>query len=139
MDMCGYYNSSMDHCVFNTKRGVIKDMYHYPLLPTIDRGDGILGILRETLLKYTRPIKINVVFGFILRERLTDELRFFHPSANIMLFELPKLIQNADDRKNLEEDVERLDVLEYAIHQRPSAKWIVDRITCVRFDIYKLR
>ena len=120
----------------SVKSGRLKDVYHYPLVST--NNSEIVAKLREILANYTRNIKINVAFGFILRERLTDELKFFHPSNNTMLFETPKLIQNADDRKKLEDDVEQQDAFEYARLQKPSTKWTVDRIICIRFDIYRL-
>ena len=123
----------------SVKRGRIRDVYHYPLVSTDDSE--IVTKLRETLANYTRKIKINVAFGFILQKRDTSdtsELKFFHPSNNTMLFETPKLIQNDDDRRKLEDDVEQQDAFEYARHQRPSTKWTVDRIICIRFDIYNL-
>ena len=120
----------------SVKRGRIRDVYHYPLFNTGDSE--IVTKLRETLANYTRKIKINVAFGFILQKRDTGELKFFHPSNNTMLFETPKLIQNTNDRRKLEDDAEQQDAFEYARLQRPSTKWIVDRIICIRFDIYNL-
>ena len=118
------------------KKGRIRDVYHYPLFSTNESG--IVSKLRETLAKYPRNIKINVAFGFILQKRDTGELKFFHPSNNTMLFDTPKLVQNVDDRRKLEDDVEQQDAFEYARLQRPSTNWIVDRIICIRFDIYNL-
>ena len=118
------------------RQGVIKDLYHYPLFS--DNNDEIKSRLRETVVKYTRKIKINVAFGFILRNRRTDELRFFHPSNNTMVFDTPKLLVNINDRKKLEGDIDREDLFEYARLQRPSTSWIVEKLICIRFDIFRL-
>jgi hypothetical protein len=45
-----------------------------------------------------RRFKINVSFGFILKHRATEELRFFHPSNNTLLFETPMLVANETDQ-----------------------------------------
>ena len=117
------------------RQGVIKDVYHYPLFS--NSNDEIKSRLQDTVLKYTSKIKINTAFGFILRNRRTDELRFFHPSNNTMLFETPKLLVNTNDRLKLEDDIERQDAFEYARLQRPSTSWIVEKIICIRFDIFR--
>ncbi len=116
--------------------GIIKDVHHYPLV-TANNAE-IKAKLTETLAHYTRKIKINMAFGFILRKRGTDQLRFFHPSNNTTLFELPKLIVNADDMKRLEKDIEREDGMEYARLQKPSTEWTVEALICVRFDVFKM-
>ena len=120
----------------SVKRGIVKDVYHYPLLTT--NNSEIRSYLQTTLSDYNDKIKINVCFGFILRERLTNELKFFHPSNNTMLFDTPRLIQTPSDYNKLVEDIEKEDAFEYARNNRPSTKWIVERIICIRFDIYRL-
>ena len=120
----------------SVKRGLIKEMYHYPLI--IENSHLEIMKLLQDILKTHNRIKINVAFGFILRQRTTEELKFFHPSNNTMLFVRPRLIENARDKRKLLEDVESEDVFEYARLQRPSTNWVVARIICVRFDVYKL-
>ena len=121
----------------SVKHGRLKDVAHYPLLST-DTDSEIKSRLQETISKYTSKIKINVAFGFVLRNRSTDELRFFHPSNNTMLFDTPRLLANAVDYRKLEGDIEQQDAFEYARLQRPSTIWLVEKIICIRFDIFKL-
>ena len=85
------------------------------------------------------PEEINVAFGFILKDRTTDELKFFHPSNNTMLFTLPRLLETPSDYRQFVEDIEQQDAFEYARLHRPSTKWTVERIVCVRFDIYRFK
>ena len=120
----------------SVKRGVLKDLYHFPLF-TMNNNE-IVSRLQETIGNYNGRIKINVAFGFILQNRDTDKLKFFHPSNNTMLFETPRLLDNAGDYRRLVNDIEHEDAFEFARLQRPSTKWTVERIICVRFDIFKL-
>jgi hypothetical protein len=55
-----------------------------------------------------------------------------------MLFTTPKLLETVTDFKNFLDDIERQDAFEYARVQRPSTNWTVERIVCVRFDVYKM-
>ena len=120
----------------SVRHGIFKDVYHFPLIGARDEID---LKLTEVLLKYKRPIKINIAFGFILRNRGTDDLKFYHPSNNTMLLDTPKLISTPEDRQELLDDVNREDALEYARQQRPSTNWTVEAIICVRFDVTNLQ
>jgi hypothetical protein len=114
-------------------------MYHFPL---IDSGNNeILQKAKEVIGKYSGKLKVIVAFGFILRDRTTDELKFYHPSNNSMLFPNPHLLEthSYSDFKQFAEDIEEQDAFQYARKHRPSTKWTVERVICLRFDIYKLR
>ena len=120
----------------SVKKGIFKDVYHFPLLD--DSDIEIVSKLNEVLANYTKAIKINIAFGFILQERVSKELKFFHPSNNTMVFNLPRLINGPNDVTSVLDDIEKEDLVNYARKQRPSTRWIVDRIICIRFDVYRL-
>ena len=122
---------------YSFKRGTFRDTYHFPLQAGTDTE--ITTKLNTVLVNYRDPIKINCAFGFALRERLTDELRFYHPSNNNMMLERPRLIRGSEDKMKLKEEIEQVDGLEYARAHRPSTKWVVDGLMCIRFDVYKLK
>ena len=130
------YNHNWKTIKHSVKKGVLKDVYHYPLFS--NNNVEIKSRLNETLSNYKGKIKINVAFGFILRNRVTHDLRFFHPSNNTMLFDIPRLLMTAADHRKLVDDVEREDAFEYARLQRPSTHWIVEKIICIRFDIFRI-
>ena len=115
------------------KRGVLRDVYHFPIADYTRTSDYL-----DTVRAARQRFKINVSFGFIIRNRTTDELRFFHPSNNTLLFARPMLIANENDVTNLLERIELQDALAYAREQRPSTNWTVERIVCMRFDVYRL-
>lgn len=120
----------------SVKKGRIKDVYHY-LLSTNDNTE-IIDCLETTASNYNRKIKINAAFGFILRNKLTEELRFFHPSNNTMLLKLPRLIETVDDLIKLKQDMENDDIFEYIRTQRPTTIWAYEKVVCVRFDVFKM-
>ena len=118
------------------KLGRIRDTFHFPLFENEDSE--IKSKAERVISNYNRKIKINVAFGFILKNRSTDELKFFHPSNNTMLFLTPKLLENASDYEQFRTDIEKEDAFQYARTNRPSTNWKVVRIICVRFDVYKM-
>ena len=118
-------------------RGKLKFVYHFLMLDNY-HGDIIAEYLSVIKHEHPNGCKLNVAFGFILRNVETQELKFFHPSNNNMIFELPKLVTNEQEYRNLLEDLERQDVMEYARIQRPSTKWCVAKIVCMRFDVYNV-
>ena len=117
----------------SVKRGILKDVFHFP----IDNYTGAKEYLAVVRRENGGRIKINVCFGFILKHRESEELRFFHPSNNTLLFETPMSVNNDEDYENVLDRIDRQDALEYARLQRPSTAWIVERLICVRFDVYR--
>ena len=118
-------------------RGRIKYVYHFLMTENYSLSllDEYLSVIRADR---ENGYKLNAAFGFILKNVDTQELKFFHPSNNNTIFELPKRVLDEQDYENLREDLERRDVVEYANTQRPGTKWRVVKIVCMRFDVYKL-
>ena len=119
----------------SVKRGILKDVYHFPITNYGLHEHQYLNTIRAAT---NGRFKINVSFGFILKNKGIEELRFFHPSNNTFLFERPILVANAADFTSLLDRIEREDALEYARQQRPSTSWIVEKVICMRFDVYRM-
>ena len=117
----------------SVKKGFLKDMYHFPISPY----DSIPGKLGGVLKYYKKPVKVNVAFGYVLRNTETDELKFFHPSNNTMVFETAQVIADQDDIMKVKNEIERDDLVEIARESRHSSKWVVETIVCIRFDVYR--
>jgi len=120
----------------SVKQGRIKDVYHFPLYNANDTE--IIDKVQDVIRNYDDRIKVNVAFGFILKNRITEELKFFHPSNNTMLFTTPRLLASPNDYRQFIDDVEHEDAFAYARLHRPTTQWIVERVICVRFDVFKL-
>ena len=115
-------------------RGRIRTVYHFLVTDHYD----IKEYLSVVKADQNGKCKVNVALGFILNNIETGELRFFHPSHNSLIFDQPKTLQTNVDYKTLLEDLEREDMIDFARSERPSTKWRVTKIVCVRFDVYKL-
>ena len=96
------------------KIGVLKDIINFPVY---NLDDNELIKVFDTIKEKYRRIKVNISLGFILRNREDDELKFFHPSNNNMLFQLPLKIDN--DFKNLKDELLNTDWFEVVRQQRP--------------------
>ena len=112
---------------------MLKDIINFPVY---NLDDNELIKVLDTIKEKYRRIKVNISLGFILRNREDDELKFFHPSNNNMLFQLSLKIDN--DFKNLKDELLNTDWFEVVRQQRPSTKWIIEKMICIRFDVYKL-
>lgn len=95
-------------------------------------------MIKAIFLRQTTAVKVNMAFGFILRNEETGELRFFYPSQNGYIFDSPTLISNENDLAALLDRLAQTDWLEYIRQQKPNSKWSVSIATNVAFFIYKL-
>ena len=100
--------------------------------------------LREQLSRIfadqTTVFKINLSFGFILRNTEMRALQYQHPSANNnLVLEQPFLISNQDDLERAIQEISNIDFLEWVCQQRLNSKWVVDLVTNVTWFVWKLR
>ena len=100
--------------------------------------------LREQLSRIfadqTTVFKVNLSFGFILRNTETGDLQYHHPFANNnLVLEQPFLVSNQDDLERAIQEISNIDFLEWVRQQRPNSKWVVDLVTNVTWFIWKLR
>ena len=121
--------------ITGSKTGLLKDVYHFPLFTEEDNE--IESHVRTVLSRYPRKIKINVAFGHILKDGVDGPLKFFHPSNNSKIFDVPKRIDDGGHIEELLDDVQYRDAVAHAKTQRPSTKWLLMRIACIRLDIFK--
>ena len=132
------YTKSYDAIKTRISAGKIKTVYHFILVGgySKEKMKEFLDIVKT---RHSGGCKLNVAFGMFLRSKETAELRFFHPSNNSLLFKEPKIIKDDQSFTDLLNELEMDDVFGYATTHRPSTKWVVDRIVCVRFDVYRTK
>ena len=132
----GIYQNNWSVIRERVKVGRFKDTYHFPLFTILDSE--ISQKVEHVLGQYNQSIKINIAFGFVLKHVTTEDMKFFYPSNNTLLFETPRYLRNIRDYRSLIDDVEYEDALSYAQALRPSTKWIVQRIICIMIEVYKM-
>ena len=82
--------------------------------------------------------KINLSFGFILRNNISGELRYFHSSKNVSgrFLNVSHLITDASDFETFLDSFVQEDILSWALLQRPNSEWVCDLVTNVTFYVY---
>ena len=88
----------------------------------------------------TTAFKINCSYGFVLREKQSGRLRYYHSSNNCCgrLLEEPSLITNRDDFDRFLARIAESDILQSTITQRPNSDWVCEHVTNVTFFLNKI-
>ena len=96
--------------------------------------------LRQLFEEQTTAFKVNLSFGFILKQKVTGRLRYYHSSNNCCgrLLEEPSLITNRGDFDRFLERIHQPDILQWAISQRPNSDWVCERVTNATFFVNKI-
>ena len=136
-ELLKFYRTNWRHIRPSIKKTKLRTMYncHLPTLNT----DTLKHCAEELFEKQTNAFKINVSFGFILRNNETNERKFYYSSTNTKLFESPYLVKDRTMFNAFLDTLVQQDPLEYAQLLRPNSKWVVDEITNVTFFVYHIR
>ena len=96
--------------------------------------------LGELFDEQTTAFKVNLSFGFILKQKVTGRLRYYHSSNNCCgrYMEEPALITNRADFESFQERIQEPDLLNWAVSQRPNSDWICETVTNVTFFVNKI-
>ena len=96
--------------------------------------------LDEIFTDQSTVFKLNVSFGFILRNNETGALQYYYASRNNdQVFEEPFQMTTAADLQQVREALLNLDVLEWVRQPRPNSKLVVEQVTNITFFVTKLR
>ena len=113
--------------------GPVQTRYNHRLtsLDTRDVHDQLFLLFEEQ----TTAFKVNVSFGFILKQKATSRLRYYHSSNNCCgrYLEEPSLITNRDDFESFLERIRESDILQWAVAQRPNSDWVCEHVTNATF------
>ena len=75
--------------------------------------------------------KVNLALGFILQNVETNEYRYYYPHENNLLLDRAFLLSNKKDLLNLQNEIEKLDLIETCTKERQNSKWRFTVITNV--------
>ena len=111
----------------HTSHGPVQSRYNIRLM-TSDIGGLELG---HIFAAQTTAFKINISYGFILRNRTSDRYRYYHSSCNCCgrYLDEPSLITNAETFQIFLERIKEPDILKWALSQRPNSDWVVELVT----------
>ena len=96
--------------------------------------------LRVLFDQQTTSFKINCSFAFILKEKQSGRLKYYHLSNNCCgrYLEEPTLIGKRADFDQFLERIREPDILKWAIAQRPNSDWVCEMATNVTFFINRI-
>ena len=109
----------------HTSHGPVHSRYNIRLM-TSDIGGLELGHIFAAQM---RAFKINISYGFIIRNRTSDRYRYYHSSCNCCgrYLDEPSLITNAETFQIFLERIKEPDM--WALSQRPNSDWVVELVT----------
>ena len=119
-------------------RGPLQCRYDYRLT-TLDTT--VLEMpLKKMYQEQTNAFKINLSYGFVLRNKNTGRYKYYHSSCNCCgrYLDEPSLITNSEDFDDFLERIRETDVLQWAINQRPDSAWVCELVTNVTFFVNRI-
>ena len=120
------------------KRGPLQSRYDYRLT-TLDTT--VLETpLKKMYQEQTNAFKINLSYGFVLRNKNTDRYKYYHSSCNCCgrYLDEPSLITNSEEFDDFLERIRETDVLQWALNQRPDSAWVCELVTNVTFFVNRI-
>ena len=108
-------------------------------LTSLDTRD-LHAPLRVLFDQQTTAFKLNCSFGFVLREKESGRLRYYHSSNYCCgrLLEEPSLITNRDDFARFFARIQESDILQWAVAQRPNSDWVCELVTNDTFFLNRI-
>ena len=118
--------------------GPVQTRYNHRLT-SLDTRD-LHEPLRVLFDQQTTSFKINCSFAFILKNKTTNRLKYYHSSNNCCgrLLEEPSLITNRGDFDRFLARIQESDILQWAIAQRPNSDWICEMVTNATFFVNRI-
>ena len=119
-------------------RGPLQCVYDYRLT-TLDTT--VLETpLKKMYQEQTNAFKINLSYGFVLRNKNTGRYKYYHSSCNCCgrYLDDPSLITNSEDFDDFLERIRETDVLQWVINQRPDSAWVCELVTNVTFFVNRI-
>ena len=118
--------------------GPVQTRYNHRLtsLDTRDLQEPLFALFDQQKTAF----KVNASYGFVLKEKQSGRLRYYHSSSNCCgrLLEEPSLIANRDDFDRLLARIAESDIQQWARDQRPYSDWVCEHVTNVTFFINRI-
>lgn len=120
-----------------SRKNKLLNWYNYRLASL--HPDGLIRNLNQVFNDQETVFKLNIAFGFLLRNIETNELQYHYASRNNnQVFDEPFQISNVTDLQPVRNALQDLDIFEWARQHRPNSKWIVEKVTNVTYFVTKV-
>ena len=119
------------------QEGNTSSTYNVPLTNDFSTFE-LMEATEEIYDRQQHAFRLNLHFGLILVNNETGEYRYFRPFSNEALFTRPIYVSRRQDLTKLRKRLERFNVVDYILQQRPNTKWKPLLITNVHFSLFHL-
>jgi G:T-mismatch repair DNA endonuclease (very short patch repair protein) len=129
------YNMHVSLILQNHNIGNLVSTYNFP----VDNSLNIEQMMEQLEYIYSQEskvFKINLAFGFILKNIETNKYRFFKPYTNSSVFEIPISISKRKDLEEMKEKMISIDILEFVSNQREHSKYKFFMLTNILYSVY---
>jgi len=137
-DLKETYDTHASLILDNHKITPLISTYNYPIDNNFDMKM-MMSHIDDIYKTEFKTFKVNIFFGFILRNLETGRYRLFKAHSNDSVLEMPFLISKKEDLKKLEETLNNIEVLQHILSQRPNTKFVVVLLTNVVYTIFSIR
>ncbi|KAK3097803.1 hypothetical protein FSP39_013348 [Pinctada imbricata] len=129
--------TNASHILQRHQEGSVTSTYNLPLTNDFSVHE-IMEAVEEIYDRQQHAFRLNLNFGLILVNTETGEYRYFIPYSNESLFQRPIYISRRRDLEKLRKRLDRFNIMDYILQQRPNTKWKPVLITNVHFHLYSL-
>ncbi len=112
-------------------------IYNFPIDNTVN-VDILMEKIQYVFDNRGNAFRLNLSFGIILQNTETDELVYYRPYSNALVFERAMYVSRRADLRRVKRRMVNLDILQYMLNQRPNTKYAPVLITNVRVWIWDL-
>ncbi|KAK3104447.1 hypothetical protein FSP39_002238 [Pinctada imbricata] len=119
------------------QEGSVFSIYNIPLTNDFSIHE-MMESMEEIYDRQEHAFRLNLNFGLILVNTETGENRYFRPFSNRSLFQRPMYVSRRHDLSKLRQRLERFNIVDYILQQRPDTKWKPVLVTNVHFHLFHL-
>jgi hypothetical protein len=131
------YEMHMRLILANHKISPATSIYNFPIDNNIDINT-IMKHIEYIYRQEKNAFKVNISFGFILKNIETQRYRYFKPYTNQSILSTPFLISKKEDIQALKKLLEARDILNHIMFMRESSKYRVILISNVVYNVFSL-
>lgn len=131
------YESNAPIILRRHQEGTVCSIYNFPIDNQFSVGE-IMQAAYEIYDRQNRAVRLNLEFGLILVNTETREYRYLKPYHRHEVFQRPIYVSQRNHLNRLQQRMQRFNITNYILRQRPDTKWKPYLITNVRIVIYHL-
>ena len=112
-------------------------VYNLPVRHDVQMHD-VMDFVRHIHGRQQHAYRINLTFGYILRNRATGQYRYYKPVPNQGFLTHPFRITTVNDIGSLEKFLKKMEFFQSVQNKRPNTRWTLEVLTNLQATMYPL-